>query len=419
MRVLIVGQGGREHALAWALAKSPRLTGLYCAPGNPGIAQVARCVRIGLGGGSELAEWALANRIDLTVVGPEAPLVTGIADEFAARGLPLVGPSRKAAEIEGSKVFAKELMRRWGIPTAEYEVFTDPGEALAYVRSRDMPVVIKADGLAGGKGVTVARRVEEAEEAVRALMGERVFGEAGRRIVVEEFLPGREVSVLALTDGRTVLPMAPARDHKRLEDGDQGPNTGGMGAFSPVPDVGPDCLDRIENEILRPVVRALEQEGRPYTGILYAGLMLTPDGPKVVEFNCRMGDPEAQSILPRLESDLLEALEALARRRLDEVTLKWRPEAAVTVVLASEGYPGAAATGRPIRGLKEAQAEGALIFHSGTREEAGQLVTAGGRVLAVTALGETLAAARDQAYRAAARIRFAGMRYRRDIASHA
>ncbi|HEY8417155.1 MAG TPA: phosphoribosylamine--glycine ligase [Limnochordales bacterium] len=420
MRVLVVGQGAREHALAWALAQSPRIKELYCVPGNAGISTVARCVSVAQGGAEDLAEWAAAHRIDLTVVGPEAPLVSGIADAFAARGLRLVGPSRAAAAIEGSKVFAKDLMARWGIPTAPYRVFTDPESARAYARRQGLPLVIKADGLAAGKGVTVAKDWEAVDGAIRSLMEERVFGEAGDRVIIEEFMPGREVSVLALTDGETVIPLAPARDHKRVGDGDTGPNTGGMGAFSPVPDVTPELVEQVRREILEPTVKALAAEGRPYRGVLYAGLMLTPTGPKVVEFNCRLGDPEAQVVLPRLATDWLDVFEALADGRLGEVSLAWRDEAAVCVVLASRGYPGAYETGHPIDGLDAAGADPkVLVFHAATREQDGTLVTAGGRVLAVTALGEDLPAARERAYRAVEQIRFAGMHYRRDIASSA
>lgn len=420
MRVLIVGQGAREHALAWALAKSPHLERLYCAPGNSGIAAVAECVQVARGGAADLAEWAAENGIDLTVVGPEVPLVAGIADAFAARGLRLVGPSRDAALIEGSKVFAKDLMARWGIPTAAYRVFSDPGEARAYARRQPLPVVIKADGLAAGKGVTVAWDWETADAAIRAVMEERVYGEAGERVIIEEFLPGRELSVLALTDGHTVVPLAPARDHKRAGDGDTGPNTGGMGAFSPVPGVTPALVERIRDEILVPTVRALAAEGRPYRGVLYAGLMLTDQGPKVVEFNCRFGDPEAQVVVPRLATDWLTVFDALTRGRLHEVELKWRDEAAVCVVMASAGYPGTYETGRPIRGLEAASAEpGVLVFHAATRRDGDAWATSGGRVLAVTALGAGLAAARERAYRAVGHIHFDGMHYRRDIANSA
>jgi len=420
MRVLIVGQGAREHALAWAVAQSPRLERLYCSPGNAGIAQVGECVGVARGGGADLADWAVEHRIDLTIVGPEAPLVSGIADAFAVRGLRLVGPSRAAAEIEGSKVFAKELMARWGIPTAAFRVFDDPASARAYARCQELPLVIKADGLAAGKGVTVAYDWPTVEAAIGALMEQELFGEAGRRIIIEEFMPGREVSVLALTDGETVVPLAPARDHKRVGDGDTGPNTGGMGAFSPVPDMTPKLLERVHRDILVPTVRALAAEGRPYRGVLYAGLMLTATGPKVVEFNCRLGDPEAQVVLPRLAGDWLEVFDALADGRLHEVRLAWRREAAVCVVLASGGYPGDYETGFPVEGLEDAAAEpGVVVFHAATRRQGSTYVTAGGRVLAVTGLGDDLVAARERAYRAAGKIRFEGMHYRRDIAKSA
>ena len=417
---MIVGQGAREHALAWALAQSPRWRRCHCAPGNAGIGALARCVPLPPGGWEGLAAWAAQQRIDLTVVGPEAPLVAGIADAFVARGLRVVGPSRAAAALEGSKVFAKDLMVRWGIPTAAYRVFDDPAAARAYARRQELPLVIKADGLAAGKGVTVAHTWEAADAAITAMMETRVFGSAGERVIIEEYLDGREASVLALTDGETVIPLVPARDHKRVGDGDTGPNTGGMGAFSPVPDVGADLLARIEAEILVPIVQALAAEGRPYRGVLYAGLMLTAGGPQVIEFNCRLGDPEAQVVLPRLATDWLTVFDALAGGRLHEVSLAWRPEAAVCVVLASRGYPGEPEVGHPIQGLEAAAAEpGVLVFHGATRRQGDRLVTAGGRVLAVTGLGEDLAGARERAYRAVGHIHFDGMHYRRDIARSA
>lgn len=420
MRVLVVGNGGREHALAWAIRRSPLVEEVYAAPGNPGIAQVARLVPIAATDVAGLADWAREHRIDLTVVGPEAPLVAGIADRFLEEGLAVVGPTQRAAALEGSKAFAKELMQRHGIPTAAFRVCTSSREALEAVEAFGAPVVVKADGLAAGKGVAVCRTLDEAKGAIRRIMEERVFGAAGVRVVVEEFLEGEEASVLAFVDGEHVVAMVPAQDHKAAYDGDRGPNTGGMGAYSPAPVVTPELQREVEERILRPVVRAMAQEGRPYRGILYAGLMVTPQGPKVVEFNCRFGDPEAQAILPRLRTDLVPVLWATAQGSLAGTELAWDGRACVTVVLASGGYPGEYATGLPISGLAEAAAlEDVLIFHAGTRREGDTLVTAGGRVLAVSALGESIGAAVARAYEAVSRIRFDGMHYRRDIAHRA
>ncbi len=420
MRVLVVGGGGREHALVWKLRQSPRVREVYCLPGNAGIARLARCVPGDPEDVRAVADFAQEERVDLTVVGPEAPLVAGLVDELARRGLPACGPTAAAAAIEGSKVFAKELMARHGIPTAAYRVFDDPAAAREYVERLGGPVVVKAEGLAAGKGVVVAPGPAEAAAAVEEIMVRRAFGEAGRRVVVEEYLEGEEVSVLALTDGERVLTLPSSQDHKRALDGDRGPNTGGMGAYSPAPVLTPDLAQRVEQEILLPAVRALAAEGRPYRGVLYAGLMLTAEGPKVLEFNCRFGDPETQAVLPRLEGDLADALEAAAGGDLRGVSLSWRPDAAVCVVLASEGYPGPYEKGRPISGLEEAEAMAdVLVFHAGTVRRDGQVVTAGGRVLGVTGLGPTIAAARERAYEAVERIRFAGCHYRRDIAHRA
>lgn len=420
MRVLVVGGGGREHALVWKLGQSRRVDALYCLPGNAGIARLARCVPGDPEDVAAVAAFAEREGIGLTVVGPEAPLVAGLADELARRGLGCFGPTAAAAALEGSKAFAKDLMARHGIPTAAYRVFDAPAPARDYIRSLGGPVVVKADGLAAGKGVVVARGPEEALRAVDEAMVSGAFGAAGRRIVVEEFLEGEEVSVLALTDGERVIPLASAQDHKRALDGDRGPNTGGMGAYSPAPVYTPELARRVEAEILLPTVRALAAEGRPYRGVLYAGLMVTAAGPKVLEFNCRFGDPETQAILPRLESDLLEVLEAAAAGDLGGVTLRWRPGAAVCVVMASGGYPGRYEKGHPISGLDEAEAlEDVIVFHAGTAARDGEVVTAGGRVLGVTALGPSTAAAVSRAYEAVGRIRFAGAHYRRDIARRA
>lgn len=424
MKVLVIGSGGREHALVWKLAQSPRVEKIYCAPGSDGIGRMAELVPLQVEDIEGLAHWAAKERIDLTVVGPEVPLTLGIVDRFEAAGLRIFGPSKAAAQMEGSKAFAKDLMQRYGIPTAEYRVFKDAEEAKTYIREQGAPLVVKADGLAAGKGVVVAQSTEEALAAVEQMMEAREFGEAGGRIVVEEFLTGPELSLLALTDGVTVLPMAPAHDHKAVFDGDQGPNTGGMGAFSPSTLADDELISRINAEVLEPVVAALAQEGIKYRGVLYAGLMLTPGGPKVLEFNARFGDPETQVILPRLENDLVEVMEAVIDGRLSEHKLTWTEEKALCVILASEGYPGSYPKGREISGLDHTgQIEGssseAIVFHSGTRFSEGQWYTNGGRVLAVTALGKDFAEAQRLAYVAASRIKFAGQHYRKDIGDKA
>lgn len=420
MRVLVVGGGGREHALVWKIRQSPRVKEVFCLPGNAGIARLARCVPGNPEDVRAVADFARAERIDLTVVGPEAPLVAGLTDELARYGLPVFGPSRAAAELEGSKAFAKELMARHGIPTAEYHAFDDPRAAADHIRRLDRPVVVKADGLAAGKGVVVADTPEEALAAVREIMVQGVHGAAGRRVVVEERLQGEEVSVLALTDGERVIPLVSAQDHKRAYDGDRGPNTGGMGAYSPAPIYTPEMARRVEAEILLPTVRGMAGEGRPYLGVLYAGLMLTADGPKVLEYNCRFGDPETQAVLPRLASDLVDALEAAAGGDLRGQDLHWRPEAAVCVVLASGGYPGPYEKGKSITGLEQAESlPDVLVFHAGTAAADGGVLTAGGRVLNVTALGDTIAAASARAYQAVDHIGFPGCHFRRDIAARA
>ncbi len=425
-RVLVVGGGGREHALCLALARSSRLEALYCAPGNAGISRLARCVPIQVHDVEQLASFVATERIDLTVIGSELPLALGLVDTLTAAGYRAIGPTKAAARIETSKAFGKEVMNRAGVPTARAAIFTTVTEATAYVTAHGAPIVIKADGLAGGKGVTVARTTPEAVEAVEALMGKRVVGDAGRTIVIEEYLAGEEVTVMALTDGETILPLEPAQDAKRLLDGDRGPNTGGMGAHSPVAWLSPSQREMVLRDVLRPVVKTMAELGTPYRGILYAGLMMVKGRPYVLEFNARFGDPEAQAVLPRLETDLLGLLDAIADGRLGERTVRWRAEAAVCVVLASKGYPGAPGvvdTGQVIHGLAEAEREAdTFVFHAGTAEragpgpQAGAVVTAGGRVLGVTALGPDLAAARSRAYQAVGRIRFEGMQYRRDIA---
>lgn len=417
MKVLVVGGGGREHALCWKLSQSPKVEGLFCAPGNAGIGEIAHLVDISPDDLQGLLRFAKEEGIDLTVVGPEAPLVQGIADLFEAEGLRVFGPTKAAAEIEGSKAFAKEFMRRHGIPTAPFEVFDDPDAAKDWIRRAGKPLVVKASGLAAGKGTIVCERVEEALGAVEEIMVKRAFGDAGSKVVVEERLYGQEVSFMAFCDGENILPMSSSQDHKRLLDGDEGPNTGGMGAYSPVPFVDDALERRIIEEIVVPTVRGLKAEGRPYRGVLYAGLMIDPSGnPWVLEFNCRFGDPEAQALLVRMEGDLLEAMLACLEGRLPEVSLRWDPRPAVCVVMASKGYPGPYEKGKEIRGVEEAEKlEDVWVFHAGTRREGGRLLTAGGRVLGVTAKGRDLREAISRAYEAVERIHWEGVHYRRDI----
>ncbi|WP_122626851.1 phosphoribosylamine--glycine ligase [Lucifera butyrica] len=419
MRILVVGSGGREHALAWKLSLSPRVAEVYCAPGNPGIGKIARCVNIDSNDREALCAFAIKNKVDLTVVGPEVPLVNGIVDYFTARGLRIFGPSRQAAQIEGSKTFAKELMQKYHIPTAQFRVFSRAEEARQYVVRQGAPIVIKADGLAAGKGVVVAMTLEEALAAIDRIMQDAVFGEAGRQIVVEEYLTGEEASLLAFTDGYTVSPMVAAQDHKRIFDHDRGPNTGGMGAYAPAPVVTPAIQTRIIREILQPTVDAMRQEGCIYQGCLYAGLMITPEGPKVIEFNARFGDPETQVVLPLLDSDLVNIMEACLDGKLHTADIVWKEEAAVCVVLAAGGYPGSYAQGDVIHGFERAEAEGACVFHAGTRQQDGQIVTGGGRVLGVTASAASISLAVERVYKAVGKISFTGMQYRTDIAYRA
>jgi phosphoribosylamine--glycine ligase len=418
--VLLVGGGGREHALAWKLAQSPSVDALLAAPGNAGIEEVADCRWIQPDDLTSLCQLAIAEAIDLVVVGPEVPLVAGLVDELAVRGIAAFGPTADGARIEGSKVWAKELCVSLGLPTARSETFTDAREAERYLAEMQPPYVIKAEGLAAGKGVTVAPTKQEAVAALDAALVEGRFGEAGERVLVEEFLEGREVSAHALTDGESVIPLAPAQDFKRAGDRDSGPNTGGMGAYSPVPFIDESTWATISESILEPAVRGLRDRGIRYRGALYAGLMLTEDGPKILEFNCRFGDPETQAILPRLDSDLAELLDATARGTLGDAKVVWRPEPCATVVLASGGYPGDYETGVQIDGLDAASAvAGAHVFHAGTSRQEGKVVTAGGRVLAVSALGKDLAEARQRAYEAVSLISFEGMHHRTDIAEEA
>ena len=418
--MLVVGSGGREHALAWKIARSPRVERVLCAPGNAGIAEVAELVDVGAADLDGLARFARRERIELTVVGPEAPLVAGVVERFERDGLRVFGPSKRAAELEGSKVFAKNLMRRHGIPSADYQVFEGLEKAAAYIEEVGAPVVVKADGLAAGKGVVVCATVEEAVEATRGMLEGGEFGEAGTRVVVEECLRGEEASIIALTDGKTIAPLASSQDHKAIFDGDRGPNTGGMGAYSPAPVVTEEMMDRITREVLVPTVHAMKKEGRPYKGVLYAGVMVTPAGPKVLEFNCRMGDPETQPLLVRMASDIVPALDAVVDGRLEDAQITWDERPAVCVVMASGGYPGKYEKGLPITGLEEAgKLEDVAVFHAGTARKDGRVVTAGGRVLGVTALGATVRDAIARAYEAVDMISWDGVQFRRDIGAKA
>ena len=415
MNVLLIGQGGREHALAWALSASPLLDRLHAAPGNAGIAEVAEIAPLDVSDHAAVARFCRDKGVDLVVVGPEAPLAAGIVDDLGTQGIRAFGPTRAAARLESSKVFTKELCARHGIPTAAFARFTEPGPARDHVRAKGAPIVVKADGLAAGKGVTVATTLDEALEAVDACFS-GAFGTAGEAVVIEEFLEGEEASYFALVDGETVLPLAGAQDHKRAHDGDRGPNTGGMGAYSPAPVLTPALTERVLAEIVRPTVLALAAEGTPYRGVLYAGLMITAEGPKLIEYNVRFGDPEAQVLVMRLKDDLLLLLQAACDGVLGSMTARWREEAALSVVMAAQGYPGPYAKGTEIRNLAAARAvEGVEIFHAGTRRDGDRLIADGGRVLNVTALGRTVAEAQERAYRAAALIDWPEGFYRRDI----
>jgi phosphoribosylamine--glycine ligase len=415
-RILVVGGGGREHAIVWTLARSVHRPVLFCAPGNPGIAGLARCVPVSLDDLDGVVRFIHTERIELTVVGPEKPLALGLADRLRAIGHPVVGPSAAAARIESSKSFAKELMTRAKIPTASAVVFDEAGPAIEYVRSRPLPLVIKADGLAQGKGVVIARTLDETVRVIEHLMTAGALGEAGRRVLIEQFLTGEEVTCMAVTDGRTVVPLVAAQDHKQLLDEGRGPNTGGMGAYAPVPFVSSAVLARVEREVFHPLLAELNRMGIEYQGVIYAGLMLCRDGPHVLEFNCRFGDPEAQAVLPLLDSDAVELFEALARGRLDASHVRWRNGSGVCVVLASEGYPDLPVTGRPVAGVAEAEAmDGVQVFHAGTALKDGTMVTQGGRVFGVAAQADTLQSARERAYRAADLVQFEGKQYRKDI----
>ncbi len=416
MRILVVGSGGREHALCWAIAASPLCDKLYCAPGNAGIAQEAECVAIGAEDIDGLLAFARDEAIDYVVVGPEAPLVAGLVDRLEAAGIKAFGPSAAAAVLEGSKGFVKDLCAAHGIPTAAYGRFTDPEAAKAFVRERGAPIVVKADGLAAGKGVVIAETLEAAEAAVDAALSEGVFGAAGAEVVIEEFLEGEEASFFALVDGETALPLATAQDHKRAFDGDSGPNTGGMGAYSPAPVMTPELEARVMAEIIEPTVAAMKAAGRPYKGVLYAGLMITAEGPQLIEYNARFGDPECQVLVMRLMSDLLPALIATSDGVLKSFDLRWYPEPAVTVVMAAHGYPGSYEKGTEIKGLEGMDNEDLVVFLAGTKRDAeGRLLAVGGRVLNVTALGKSVAEAQARAYAAIEQIDWPGGFCRRDI----
>ncbi len=418
MQVLIIGSGGREHALAWKVAQNPQVDTIYVAPGNAGTAleHKVQNVNIGITDIPALVAFAQDKAIELTIVGPEAPLVIGVVDAFRAAGLPIFGPTQGAAQLEGSKAFTKDFLARHNIPTAAYANFTEIEPALAYVREKGAPIVVKADGLAAGKGVIVAMTLQEAEDAIQDMLAGNAFGSAGSRVVVEEFLDGEEASFIVMVDGENVLPMATSQDHKRVGDADTGPNTGGMGAYSPAPVVTQDVHDRVMREVIYPTVRGMAAEGNTYTGFLYAGLMIDSIGaPKVIEYNCRFGDPETQPIMMRLQSDLVELCQAAIAGKLDQVESKWDPRASIGVVLAAGGYPGDYAKGEVISGLPTQESAGQKVFHAGTETQGDQVVTNGGRVLCATALGNTVLEAQQRAYQLADQIHWNGMFCRRDI----
>jgi len=424
MKILVVGSGGREHALVWKIAQSPLVKKIFCAPGNAGIGQIAECVDIKADDIIGLMEFARKEKIGLTVVGPEGALAAGIADEFSKVGLKVFGPREKAARLEASKVFSKRLMKKYGVPTAAFEVFDNPDKARAYIERIGAPCVVKADGLAAGKGVVVAKTVDEAQQAVISMMQKKIFGEAGNTVIVEECLVGEEASVLVITDSKTVIPLASAQDHKRIFDNDQGPNTGGMGAYSPAPLVTGECAKEILEKIIFRTVDGLAKEGIVYQGVLYAGVMVTKDGPKTLEFNVRFGDPETQAILPRIESDIVEVMLAAVNGTLNKFEraggLRWDSGACVSIVCAAKGYPGDYEKGKEITGLSEAaQLENTIVFHAGTKLQGKTIVTSGGRVLGVTGIGASIQEAIDTAYRGVRKIHFEGMQFRSDIGARA
>jgi len=399
MKVLVIGSGGREHALVWKIIQSPKVSQVYCAPGNAGISKLAQCINIDADSIEKLVDFVQEEKIDLTVVGPELPLSKGIVNEFNGKGLRIFGPSKEATEIESSKVFSKYLMKKYNIPTAKYEVFQNSEKAFDYIKQQVFPLVIKADGLAAGKGVFIVKNLVQARDALDALMEEKKFGEAGRQVVIEEFLEGEEVSILAFCDGKTVLPMVSSQDHKKIYDHDRGPNTGGMGAYSPAPFYSDEFKKRVLEEILKPTVKGLQSEGRKYKGVLYAGLILTKEGPKVLEFNARFGDPETQVISPRLKTDLIDILNAVIEETLHKTNIEWEDNAAVCVVVASGGYPGKYQKGKVINGLERLRKmEDVIAFHAGSKLQDDKVITSGGRVLGITAWDDTISKAKEKAY---------------------
>ena len=420
MKVLVIGSGGREHTLVWKIAQSPKVSQVYCAPGNAGISKLAQCININADNIEKLADFAQEEKIDLTVVGPELPLSKGIVNEFNRKGLRIFGPSKEATEIESSKVFSKYLMKKYNIPTANYEVFQNSEKAFDYIKQQIFPLVIKADGLAAGKGVFIVKNLVQARDALDALMEEKKFGEAGRQVIIEEFLEGEEVSILAFCDGKTVVPMVSSQDHKKIFDNDQGPNTGGMGAYSPVPFYPDEFEERVLKEILKPTVKGLRSEGKEYKGVLYAGLVLTKEGPKVLEFNARFGDPETQVILPRLKTDLIDILNAVIEETLHKINIEWEDNAAVCVVVASGGYPGKYQKGKVISGLERlGKMKDIIVFHADTKLQDDKVITSGGRVLGITACDKTISKAKERAYKGVKEIYFEDMYYRKDIAAKA
>ena len=419
MNILILGSGGREHALLWKLAQSPEATKLYAVPGNPGMAELAECVAGSIEDNAAVVKFAQEKKIDLVVVGPEVPLMNGVVDALRAAGIKAFGPTKAAAELEGSKSFSKNIMKKYGIPTAKYEVFTDADAARAYIEKEGAPIVIKADGLAAGKGVIVAETKEQALDAVHEIMDDAAFGKAGSRVVIEAFMEGEEASLLAFTDGKAIRPMVSSQDHKRAYDGDKGPNTGGMGTYAPAPVMTKDMVEQATEKILKPMIAAMAKEGRPYQGCLYAGLMITEEGPKVVEFNARFGDPETQVVLPLLKGDLVKIMQACVDGTLDTAAVDWEDGAAVCVVMASGGYPKSYKKGYAIDGLKKAESLGTFVFHAGTAKKDGKVVTSGGRVLGVTARGGGIKEATEKAYKGVEAIRFTDEFHRKDIAHRA
>ena len=420
MRVLVVGSGGREHALAWKMSQSKKVDNIFCAPGNGGIKEIAEIVPIKADDIEGLLNFAKQNKIDLTLVGPEVPLVKGIVDIFSREGLKVFGPSKELAMLEGSKIFAKETMKRFNVPTADFMVFSDAKEAKKYLKETAMPVVVKADGLAAGKGVIVAKTIEEAEEAIDSMLVKRIFGSSGEKIIIEKCLEGEEASILVFSDGRNILPLVSSQDHKRIFDNDKGPNTGGMGAYSPAPIVSGKIFNEIIEKVFRPVIDGFSKEGKFYRGVLYGGIMITKKGPMVLEFNVRFGDPETQAILPRLKSDLVDAITACIDGDLDKVDLEWDDRPCLCIVCASKGYPGSYEKHKEIRGLGEVEKlKDAEVFHAGTALEDGKIFTSGGRVLGVTALGNDIKSSKKNAYDAAKKINFEGMQYRNDIGDKA